>query len=61
MNLMDPKQDLEVTLQAYADLNFLLDPDGVILEYKSGPFLTNTFPEITPNLKIQDILPPELL
>lgn len=60
VNSSTTNRKLEDPLQAFSDLNFVLDPDGVILDYKSGPFLAHTFPEITINSRIRDIFPPDL-
>jgi len=53
-------QKLEAGLQAFSDLNMVLDANGVVLDYKSGAFLHNSFPEITPNRPLQDVFSPEL-
>ena len=50
-----PNDGLEETLQAFADLNLIVDSSGVILDYKSGYFLRRDFPEIIPGRKIQEI------
>ncbi len=59
-NLLTSDQKLEAALQAFSDLNMVLDANGIILDYKSVPFLPHTFPEITLNRRIQDVFPPEL-
>ena len=59
-NLSVSDQEPGVTLQAFTDLNFVLDPNGIILDYSSGPFLLNPFPKTILNQKIQDILPSDL-
>jgi len=51
---------LDATLQAFTDLNFILDADGKIIDYNSGPFLLSAFPEAVINRKLQDILPSDL-
>ena len=53
-------QKLEAGLQAFSDLNMVLDANGVILEYRSGAFLPDGFPQISPKQQIQDIFSPEL-
>src|SRR5687768_6584685 len=59
-NLPTSDQKLEAALQAFSDINMLLDTNGVILDYKSGAFLPDTFPQITPKQRIQDVFSPEL-
>jgi len=49
-------EDPEETLQAFSDLNLIVDLNGSILEYKPGYFLQPSHPEITVGRKIQDIL-----
>lgn len=56
----NPDQKLEADLQAFSDLNMILDGNGVVLEYKSGAFLPDGFPEIRLNQRIQDVFSPEL-
>ena len=53
-------QKLEAGLQAFSDLNMVLDANGVVLDHKSGAFLHHSFPEITPNRPLQDLFSPEL-
>jgi len=48
-------QNLGETLQAFSDLNLVVDLDGVILEFKPGYFLTPGIPEIVPGRKIQEV------
>ena len=60
VNLLGSDQKLEATLQAYSDLIFVIDPDGVILDAQSGPFLNQAISETFPNRRIQDIFPPDL-
>lgn len=57
-NASEPRGNLEETLQAFADLNIILNSNGVILDYKPGHFSLPSFPEIIPGQKIQDILSP---
>ena len=57
-NASNPNNNLEETLQAFADLNLVIDADGVILDYKPGYFLPPDIPEIIPGRKIQNIFSP---
>ena len=50
-----PGDDLEETLQAFSDLNLMLDKSGVILESKPGYFYQTNHPGIAVGRKIQDI------
>ena len=59
-NLPTSDQKLEAALQAFSDINIVLDTNGVILDYKSGALLPDAFPQITPNQRIQDVFSPEL-
>jgi HD-GYP domain-containing protein (c-di-GMP phosphodiesterase class II) len=59
-NLPVSDQKLEVVLQAFSDLTIVLDPNGVILEYKVGPFAQYGFSEISRYRKIQDAFSAEL-
>ncbi len=59
-NAVDPKQNLEADLQAFADLNLNIDASGVILDYKPGYFLPADMPEIKPGQKIQDAFSPSM-
>lgn len=57
----NPLQKLETIFQAFTDFVFVLDPDGLILDYKSsGAFLPNTFPAARLNQKIKDVFPSEV-
>lgn len=59
-NLPDADQRLEAMLQAFGDLMFIVDEDGLILEHKSGNILQfNDRSPRTLNQKIQDLLPVE--
>ena len=49
-------QKLEADLQAFSDLNMVLDANGVVLGHKSGAFLHNSFPEITPNRPLRALV-----
>jgi putative nucleotidyltransferase with HDIG domain len=61
VNLYSTEQALEAILQTFTDANFLLTPDGVILDYKpSDPSLPYTFPDPIHNKKITDIFPSSL-
>jgi len=51
---------LETALQAFSDLTIVLDTNGVILDYKLGPFAHYGFPEIARNRKIQDVFSDDL-
>ena len=53
-------QKLETALQAFSDLNIVLDTNGVILDYKLGPFAQYGFPEISRRRKIQDVFPDDV-
>ncbi|HMD82406.1 MAG TPA: GAF domain-containing protein, partial [Anaerolineales bacterium] len=53
-------QKLETALQAFSDLNIVLDTNGVILDYKLGPFAQYGFPEISRHRKIQDVFPDDV-
>jgi putative nucleotidyltransferase with HDIG domain len=59
--MTNPLQQLETVFQAFTDLIFILDPDGLILDYRSSDsFLPYTFPGGTLNQKIQDVFPPDV-
>jgi HD-GYP domain-containing protein (c-di-GMP phosphodiesterase class II) len=58
VNVSNPNENLEATLQAFADLNLIIDPNGIVLEYKPGYFLPPGIPEILPGQKIQKIFSP---
>jgi len=59
-NLTVSPQKLETALQAFSDLTIVLDTNGVILDYKLGPFAPYGFPEIARNRKMQDIFSNDL-
>ena len=59
-NLSVSDQKLETMLQAFSDLNIVLDANGVILDYKVGPFVQYGFPKIALRQKIQDIFSDDL-
>ena len=57
----NPLQQLGTVFQAFTDLIFVLDPDGLILDYKSSDsLLPYTFPGGTLNQKIQDVFPADV-
>lgn len=57
----NPLRQLESIFQAFTDQIFVLDPDGLILDYKSSDsVLPNSFPGGTLNQRIQDILPADV-
>ncbi len=60
-NLPDSNQRLEAMLQAFGDLMFIVDEDGVILEHKLGNLLQliSDRPSKILHRKIQDLLPVE--
>lgn len=61
MNLLSTEQTLEAILQTFTDTNFVLTPDGVILDYRlNASFLRYVFPGSIQNKKITDILPANL-
>jgi putative nucleotidyltransferase with HDIG domain len=54
-------QQFETVFQAFTDLIFILDPDGVILDYKSSDSLIPyAFPGATLNQKIHDVFPADV-
>jgi HD-GYP domain-containing protein (c-di-GMP phosphodiesterase class II) len=61
VNLSSAEQTLEVILQTFTDTNFILAPDGAILDYKSNnPALSYLFPASALNKNIKDIFPSNL-
>ena len=61
VNLLSTEQALEAILQTFTDTNFVLSPDGEILDYKSNaPFLRYIFPGSLQNKRIADIFPAAL-
>jgi HD-GYP domain-containing protein (c-di-GMP phosphodiesterase class II) len=61
VNLSSAEQTLEAVLQTFTDTNFVLTPDGAILDYKSSaPFLRYIFPGSLHNKKIADVFPAKL-
>jgi HD-GYP domain-containing protein (c-di-GMP phosphodiesterase class II) len=62
VNLSSTEQTLEAVLQTFTDTNFVLTPDGVILDYKSNAsFLRYIFPGSLHNKKIADVFPASLV
>jgi len=58
VSLSSTEQTLEAILQTFTDANFLLTPDGVILDYKPGNTpLSLAFSGSLQNKKIKDIFP----
>jgi len=58
VNLSSTEQTLEAVLQTFTDTNFVLNPDGEILDYKSNdPSLRYLFPGPIHNRKIADVFP----
>ena len=61
MNLSSTEQTLEAVLQTFTDTNFVLTPEGSILDYKSNTsFLRYIFPGSLRNKKITDVFPSNL-
>jgi HD-GYP domain-containing protein (c-di-GMP phosphodiesterase class II) len=61
VNLSSSEQALEAILQTFTDTNFILAPDGAILDYRaSDPTLPYTFPGSIHNKKIKDVFPASL-
>jgi putative nucleotidyltransferase with HDIG domain len=61
VNLSSAEQTLEAVLQTFTDTNFVLTPDGEILDYKSNAsFLRYIFPGSLHNKKIADVFPANL-
>ena len=59
-NLPDADQRLEAILQAFGDLMFIVDEDGMILDQKSSSILQlDSRPSQMRYRKIQDLLPVE--
>ena len=54
-NITGLNKNIEETLQTFADLNLIVDADGVVLDYKPGYFLPPGVPQIQPGQKIQHI------
>jgi HD-GYP domain-containing protein (c-di-GMP phosphodiesterase class II) len=61
VNLSSTEQTLEAVLQTFTDTNFVLTPDGEILDYKlNASTLQHLFPNSIQNKKIADIFPVHL-
>src|SRR5688572_4606294 len=61
VNLSSAEQTLEAVLQTFTDTNFVLTPNGEILDYKSNAsFLRYLFPGSLRNKRITDIFPSNL-
>jgi HD-GYP domain-containing protein (c-di-GMP phosphodiesterase class II) len=61
VNLSSIEQTLEAVLQTFTDANFVLSPDGAILDYKSNTsFLRYIFPGSLHNKRITDVFPANL-
>ncbi len=54
-------QNLADNLQAFSDLNLIIDFDGVIVESSPGYFRTSGIPEIMPGQKMQDVFSPGVI
>ena len=60
MNLSSTEQTLEAILQTFTDTNFVLTPDGIILDYRSHAPFSSIFPEPILNKKVADVFPSRL-
>ena len=61
VNLSSTEQTLEAILQTFTDTNFILAPDGAILDYRSNnPSLLYLFPDSAPDKNIKDVFPSSL-
>ena len=61
MNLSNAEQTLEAVLQSFTDTNFVLSPEGEILDYRSNAsVLRYIFPGSLHNKKIADVFPAKL-
>ena len=61
MNLSSTEQALEAVLQTFTDTNFVLTPNGEILDYRSNAsFLRYLFPGSLRNKRITDVFPANL-
>jgi HD-GYP domain-containing protein (c-di-GMP phosphodiesterase class II) len=61
VNLSSTEQTLETILQTFTDTNFILTPDGEILDYRSNSsFLRYLFPGSLHNKRITDVFPASL-
>ena len=57
-NTLPPSQTNAEVLQAFSDLNLILDAKGIILDDKPGHFVAPRFSQPLRGLKIQDVLAP---
>ena len=60
-NASTSNNNLEEPLQAFADLNVIVDLDGMILASKPGYFSHPNLPEITPGRNIKETFPPAMV
>ncbi len=61
MNLSSPEQTLEAVLQTFTDTNFILTPDGEILDYRlNASALRYIFPDSLRHKRIEDVFPASL-
>ena len=60
VNLSSTEQTLEAILQTFTDTNFVLTPDGIILDYRSHAPFSSIFPEPILNKKVADVFPSRL-
>jgi hypothetical protein len=51
-------KDLEATLQAFSDLNVIVNHNGKILDFKPGHFSLHNFPQLSLGEKLQEFLSP---
>ena len=57
-NLSNTEQTLEAILQTFTDTNFVLTPDGAILDYRTNvSSFSQVFPDSIRNKKIADVFP----
>ncbi len=62
VNLSSAEQTLEAILQTFTDTNFVLTPNGVILDYRpNDPALPYTFLDPIQNKNLKDIFPANLV
>src|SRR5262245_41364837 len=58
VNLSNTEQTLEAILQTFTDTNFILAPDGAILDYKTNtPSVPYSFPDSAYSKNIKDVFP----
>lgn len=58
--MKNPLQQLETVFRGFADLTFLLDPSGLILDFKSSDWLPYSLPRIRLPQRIRDVFPAEV-